>query len=320
MLKIKNAKGDGFFKPLEKVTVIGAPKGVLVARDGLNREYARIKGGGNITFKVAGALGTHSVSVEDDEGKVLDSAIFKADCQTEINDEGGKFSELLKMLYWTMVGWHGEAGTVRYKGKFYQYFVPWLRDHVHTMKGMKFFYPELKTGIELYADSQREDGMIWDNIARRSRHKNMWDNRFAYGNFIRPFSDWTYEFKRIPVENDVEYLFVEGLYYTWKATGDTAWMAGLLDNAIKAYHYSTTDAYRWSKKYQLLKRGYTIDTWDFQTAEDSKVMGDPMAIDKKKTRFGVMYGDNTGFSAGCRYLEEMLECAGRNAEIGRAHV
>jgi len=70
-----------------------------------------------------------------------------------------------------------ETNNCIYKGKIYKYFVSWLRDHVHTLKGMKYFC-----------------------------------------------DDNTIEFKRIPVENDVEYLFIEGIYYTWKATGDDLWM------------------------------------------------------------------------------------------------
>ncbi len=57
-------------------------------------------------------------------------------------------------------------------------------------------------------------------------------------------------FTRVPIENDVEYLYLEGIYYTWKATGDDEWMKGLLDNAIKAYNYSVTDKYRWSENNQ----------------------------------------------------------------------
>jgi len=39
-----------------------------------------------------------------------------------------------------------------------------------------------------------------------------------------------------------------------------------------------------------------------------------MVIDKDKTRFGVMFGDNTGLVVGCRYLSEMLDHAGRESE------
>lgn len=92
-------------------------------------------------------------------------------------------------------------------------------------------------------------------------------------------------------------------------------MAGLLDNALKAVEYSTKDNYRWSKKYKLLKRGYTIDTWDFQTTEDTAIAGnDIMVVYPGKTRFGIMFGDNTGMAASCAYLAEMLHFTGRDDE------
>jgi hypothetical protein len=92
-------------------------------------------------------------------------------------------------------------------------------------------------------------------------------------------------------------------------------MKSRLDNAIKAVEYATTDPYRWSSKYQLLKRGYTIDIWDFQTREDAAIAGnDTMRIYLDKTRFGIMFGDNVRMAASCGYLAEMLSYAGRSNE------
>ena len=54
--------------------------------------------------------------------------------------------------------------------------------------------------------------------------------------------------------------FLEALYLVWKTTGDDAWMREHLDRALHAVRYSTSDPYRWSKKFGLLKRGLTIDT------------------------------------------------------------
>jgi len=247
---------------------------------------------------------------------VVEEATFKVDCSSWIEDDDGRFSSLLGMLFHTMRTWNEGPTWVRLGGKYYKYYVCWLRDHVHTLKGMKYFDGvALQSGIELYADYQREDGMIWDRFQRYSPYTNWRDFTFSYGGFVRKVENDEWRFERIPVENDVEYLFIEGLYYTWKATGDDGWMRGLLDSAIKACRYSTTDPYRWSERYQLLKRGFTIDTWDFQSAEDAaRVEGGAMVIDKDKTRFGVMHGDNTGFIAACRYLAEMLDRAQRSGE------
>jgi hypothetical protein len=92
-------------------------------------------------------------------------------------------------------------------------------------------------------------------------------------------------------------------------------MEGKLDNCIKAVDYATSDEYRWSEKFKLLKRGYTIDIWDFQPEMDNKKFGGDIMMAKPGiTKFSVMFGDNVGMSVGCKYLAEMLEYAGRNEE------
>lgn len=307
-------------KPLDEISVNVKHEGILSVLDAKGNEYFRKPIEDNISFVVGGELGNQTIVLLDKKEKILATQKIFVNCKTELNDEGGKYKELFNTLYWSMIHsyWKPEqnfgskAISIKYKKKFYDVFVTWLRDHVHTLKGMKYFYPNLKSGIDLYADSQRDDGMIWDNINSRTKYPSYWDVRFKKGNFIKPVENNTLEFHRIPVEADVEYLFIEGLYYTWKATGDNKWMISKLDNALKALKYSTSDKLRWSEKYNLLKRGYTIDTWDFQSNYDVKITGDPMVIDKEKTKFGIMFGDNTGLAASCEYLAEMLEFAGRS--------
>jgi hypothetical protein len=288
-------------------------------RDGAGRVYVREPAKGGVKFVVAGALGTHLLTLEDRAGKTVQTAAFTVQCQTGIDDEGGRFRDLLQNLYYTMIHFNEPKNQLAL-GKVYKFFVCWLRDHVHTMKGMKYFEGDLKTGIDLYRDTQREDGMIWDNVQPRPPHEHYWDQVFSAGGFLRKLPPGTVELKRIPVENDLEYLFIEGLYFTWKATGDDAWMKAGLDAAMAAVAYATTDPLRWSRKRKLLKRGYTIDTWDFQPEQDADHLGDKlsrMTIDGRKTRFGVFHGDNTGMAASLSYLAEMLEHASREEEARR---
>ncbi|MCK4747465.1 MAG: hypothetical protein KAT15_10530, partial [Bacteroidales bacterium] len=307
------------FKPLDTITVTEIPECTISILDGEGRVYIKENAEGTFSFKAGGSLGNQLILLLDKKDRVLDVASFSIDCQTEISDENGEYGELLKVLYWTLMSSTESYATrritkVRLNDKIYSFFWFWLRDHTHTMKGMKYFSPDLKSAIELYADSQREDGMIWDRITKRSYKKTFWEDPFTDGGFHRKVEGGKYEFTRVPVENDVEYLFIEGIYYTWKATGDSHWMAGLLDKALKAVGYSTNDIYRWSEKYKLLKRGYTIDTWDFQSQEDVEISGHIMVVHPEKTRFGVMFGDNTGMVASCGYLAEMLNFTGRDEE------
>jgi len=316
ILKILSTSVSGtHFNPLEEVRIASKAGGTVLIYDGQGRNYLQLAGQPELTFQAGGALGNQVILYLDKKRRLIDIAAFRLDTKTQIEDEKAEFSKLLDILYWTMVR-YGLAEIYPYQGKFHHVFVRWLRDHVHTLKGMKYFYAELKSGIDLYANSQRNDGMIWDNIYPRTKEKNWWDRRFSYDGFITQIEDGQYEFKRIPVENDVEYLFIEGLYYTWKATGDDDWMESHLDKAIKAIKYSTTDPYRWSEKFKLLKRGFTIDTWDFQSNEDTAMNegNDIMVVELGKTRFGIMFGDNTGMAVACRYLAEMLERANRKSE------
>ncbi|GAB4488245.1 MAG: hypothetical protein Fur0016_00450 [Anaerolineales bacterium] len=306
--------------PLQTLTLQEVPPGLLTVSDGRGRPYFSQTVSGQASFTAGGAAGWHTVHLSAESGAELASLQFHLEPHTELHESSGQFRALLDICHYTMAD-EALKHYTRYRGKTYYYLVDWLRDHVHTLKGMKYFEPKVRTGLELYRDSQREDGMIWDNVHRReppSTTLNHWGVRFQYGGFERTFEDGTAQFTRIPVENDVEYLFVEGIYYTWKATGDTAWMVSCLEPAMRALEYTVNSPYRWSQKFGLLKRGHTIDTWDFQNEEDCLSdftnWPDPMAIHPEKTRFGIMFGDNTGYAAACEYLAEMLETVGRAAQ------
>ena len=83
-----------------------------------------------------------------------------------------------------------------------------------------------------------------------------------------------------------------------------------------------TDPIRWSKEHQLIKRGYTLDTWDFQQL--------PVPIDQlgehgldsqellfnvcEDTPMGIMHGDNSGLYAACRQLATMHSALGNKID------
>jgi len=312
------------YRPLSVVRLGNVPSGQLMVRDGRGRVYYNQSASGEASFLVGGALGWHTATLTSQSGELLASLQFQVEAHTFIRESSGAFSELFEMCHFTMADEPTEH-YIRYQGRTYFFLVSWLRDHVHTLKGMKYFEPHLRDGIELFRDSQRDDGMLWDFVRRReppSAGPSDWSARFSYLDFQRMFEDGTAEFVRMPVEADVEYLYVEGLYFTWKATGDTAWMASCLDSAIRALDYSRNSPLRWSEVFNLIKRGHTIDTWDFQSECDALPdfnpwdWPDPMVIHPKKTHFGVMFGDNTGYAAACEYLAEMLDAVDCNHEAG----
>ncbi len=285
--------------------------------DGVGQQYIRQPARDPMPFKIGGALGTHVVRALDARGSVAGSLSFEVDCTTEIRDEKNQFRELVTHVLWTMMDWNKEApvNVVRHNGRVYQSFVNWLFDHTLTLKGMKYFWPELKDTIDFYADTQRDDGMIWEDCYPVTPEATYFDWKFSNGDFVRRIDGGFRQLRRAPVESHVEQFFLEALYATWQATGDSAWMKTKLDCAIKAVRYATSDPYRWSKKYQLIHRGYTIDTWDF-VSDDQQKVGDNcvFVVHPEKSEFGVFFGDTTNLVIGCRRLAEMLHHAGRGPE------
>ncbi|HOK04431.1 MAG TPA: hypothetical protein PLN24_04155 [Victivallales bacterium] len=312
------------YSPLEKVKISGIKGLKLIVLDGNGDEYIRFEklSSNEVDFFCGATAGIQTILIYDNE-ILLKRIKIRVIVKTEIIDSKKKFSRLLDNLFLTMCRSCGGDGAqfIQVNGKIYNYFIRWLRDHTHTLKGMKYFYPLIKQGLEIYADTQRKDGMLFERIAPKKKDVQGWrDYTFKEGNFIKTVysndnkTGIPYTLQRIPVENDVEYLFIECLYYTWKATGDTLWMSKYLDHCIKAVHYSTTNKFRWSKKYGLLKRAYTIDTWDFIHSDDGKYTLGDNCFDKNRTVFGIMFGDNTGMAMSCKYLSEMLEYVGRKKE------
>ena len=304
----------GPLAPLDNLRVKSSIVGRFQVRDGNHQVYFEGKLDGATDFVVAGALGAHSVALLAADGAPLAMRTFRVECRTSIEDEGGAMGQLLKDLYWTMAT-DGPVSAMRYKGEVFTCWDTWLLDNTSSLKGMKYFWPEVKSNVDFYAASQREDGMVFENFEPRTTVETDWERRFNYGDFTRPAEDGWLLLRRSPVENHVEHMFLEAIYFSWKASGDTAWMATKLDAAIRAVKYSTTDPYRWSEKYKLLKRGLTIDTWDFLCESEAKLVGgDFMVIDLNKTHFGVFFGDNANMIAGLRRLAEMLKAAGRSEE------
>jgi hypothetical protein len=308
------------FRPLLNATLHIAGSGwenaTAVIVDGAGREYVREKTSSTFKFTIGGALGRQIARVVDKNGATIGELSFLVDCSTELNDEGGVYRDLLKAVLWTMMSWSQDnpVFAIHYKDRAYQCFANWIFDHTLILKGMKYFWPNVKDAIDFFADTQREDGMIWENCYPATPDLNFFDWKFDYDGFIKRFGDGFWQLRRAPVESHVEQYFVEGLYSTWKATGDNDWMKGKLDNAIRALRQITKSPYRWSEKYQLMHRGFTIDTWDYVSDDQQRFGGSVFMVYLGKSEFGVFHGDNTNLVFQSRNLAEMLKVSGRGKE------
>ncbi|TAG52426.1 MAG: twin-arginine translocation signal domain-containing protein, partial [Cytophagales bacterium] len=179
-ISIENHKKGKVYQPLNQLKINTDILTNIEVSDGNGSVYARFLNIKTANFYIAGALGNQTISAVDKNGKVISKFNFKVDTSTFIEDETGTYKELNNVIHWSMIGrapgmdgGGGLAMPILAEGKFYYFFVPWLRDHVHTLKGMKYYFPDIKSAMELFAKYQREDGMIADNVYYSSKELTM---------------------------------------------------------------------------------------------------------------------------------------------------
>jgi hypothetical protein len=301
----------GTVAPLTGLTVL-APAGTSVeVRDGAGRTYVQACSTGHVGFLAGGALGEQQVLLRDASGAETGCLKFVLEAETSI-DDGGPYRDMFTLFRQGMsVDFPGGVGRVDWNRKTYHFFESWGLDHYHTMKGMKYFSPVGAEFVDMMREAQREDGMIWSRVLDDNRDAAYYKTCYGPFGYVRLYGDRF--FVRQPTENHPEYIYASSVYQCWKAAGDDAWMKQHLSSAARALDYGITDPARWSRRFQLLKRVYTIDSWDFQVddAYTPKIgLTDTMLIDPGKSKFGVFFGDNTHYAAACEELAEMFDHVG----------
>lgn len=300
-------------QPLD-ILVVENPMGkTIVVTDGDGREYVRSSAKPSVKFTVGGVLGTHRVWAVGNDKKRREVVVFEVNAKTQINDNG-TYQSLFEMCYNGMNRRDAENGVATWNGQKYRYFVPWILDHGHTMRGQKYFYGFGHEFLNLLKETQRPDGMIY-SFYQYMANPDYFLTRDKVSGYSKKIGDKV--FVRQPTENHPEYMYVNGIYQAWKSSGDTVWLKTMLTSAAKALDYAPNDPARWSNRFKLLKRVYTIDSWDF-AVEDEYLpnigLTNSMIIDPDKSKFGVFFGDNTGYIAACFELSEMFEQAGNETD------
>ncbi len=298
-------------RPLEQVTIISEPGGTLIVKDGQGRSYVRMPSATEVTIRTGGATGMHSVMFIDRNGDAAGHDSFRVQAVTDIAD-GGRISTLFSMLHEGMIADSpGGYQEIKWNGIVYRYFVNWVLDNNNTIKGMQYFSPCGGDLVDLLRQTQKPDGMIWSFVNTGDGDYHYYESAYTPLGYFRHDRDaW---FVRQPVENHVEYNYVNMMYAYWKASGNNDWMKRNLDCAARALDYSVTDSARWSQRFRLLKRPYCIDSWDFQVDDEytpPAPLSPTMVLVPGKTKFGIFFGDNTGYYEACNQLAEMFERAG----------
>ncbi|GIV99300.1 MAG: hypothetical protein KatS3mg058_0704 [Roseiflexus sp.] len=170
----------------------------------------------------------------------------------------------------------------------------WLRDHTYQARGFRYFETDVTSMIDAFRRAQRPDGSFPDFLARPEL------------GVMRSL--------RKEVEADVEYLFIQAVYEAWQMTGDDAWLRTNLDAMRRAARYATSDPLRWDAEQGLIKRPYTIDTWDFSygptTTDPTTGKPAPRHWIDDQTIWGIFHGDNTGLAYALELLARIEERVG----------
>src|SRR5262245_62662616 len=89
----------------------------------------------------------------------------------------------------------------------------------------------------------------------------------------------------------------------------------------RAIAYTMSDPQRWDPERRLVKRPFTIDTWDFQygptTTDPTTGKAAARHWIDDRTVWGIFHGDNTGLAASLRLLAQIEERVGDKAATAR---
>lgn len=175
----------------------------------------------------------------------------------------------------------------------------WIRDHQEMMKGGRYLLEDIASAVTCFAEAQTASGRIFDNVTTvpetRTGERENWEK-------------WI----RVPVEADVEYRFASAVWLAWQTSGDHAWMQEMLPRVEKALSYMMSHPWRWDDKHKLVKRAYTIDTWDFDyTAGRAPWLNFDIT---ENTFWGIFHGDNSGLFEASLLLSRMYKYAGLDSQ------
>ncbi|MCX7847732.1 MAG: hypothetical protein N2595_06875 [bacterium] len=281
----------------------------ITIHDGAHRAYVetRVATPRRLRFRVRGSAGLHCVTAYDRRGALLQQWTFRLQPATHITCDRGPYGQLATRIQ-HLLELNQEREPLLINGRLYHMLVPWGRDHVHTLKAQKYFMADVKSGMEYWLETQEKNGMFWDCIHYNPEYPGRtWLGEALGKGYFRYDDGMKYIVRRIPVEADCEFLYTEAVWQIWKATGDDAWMAEQLPRLEKALKYNSSDPTRWSKKWGLVRRSLTMDSWDF--VNPLYCHGDHRCINPGDPQF-LFHGDNSGLYSSYWRMAEMYEALG----------
>ncbi len=254
-------------------------------------------GSGSITITPRGAPGAQWAALYIDGREItVNPALFTLQARTEIWTGQPRFDAFVPaardLLAQDVLAY--PDGQLSYRGyRSGDSPLIWLRDHVYQQRGFRYFDGDLRGTLTAFRNLQAPDGSFPDFLPRP---------------FVAP------QAFRTPVEADVEYLFVQGVYEAWQASSDDTILRENLEAMRRALTYTLQSPLRWDADRGLVKRPFTIDTWDFEIGPTTTdpIHGTPAPrhwIDER-TDWGIFHGDNTGMAQALGMLARIEDRVG----------
>ena len=201
----------------------------LVVRNGAGRVVADqpIRPGKPARFKLRGESGKHRVTVEDAAGTVLDEQWLTLAPKTDITCDRGPYAELMMRIQQIDRDLPRDPQALDHQGPLYRFLDlveprprlhPQGRQVLHLRRadrpGLLARPPASPTGCSGTTSARN----------RAARRPTWWADAIGEGWFTYEDAK-QYAVRRIPILADTEYVFTEGVWSAWKASGDDAWMA-----------------------------------------------------------------------------------------------
>jgi hypothetical protein len=253
----------------------------------LEREVPLAGNRATLSFPATGPLGVHYIYLwwpgEKRYSRYLN---FRLDAETSVETGDPDFDRLYPVTRDAMQLGRRDYQTPR--GRFVGYISAdtnhfdgiWLRDWIYSLPGYRHWEPEMLCGLDRFLEAQAPDGMAPDGIERDGH-------------------TW-----RVGLESDVESILTLGVWRSWQATGDDAWLRRAMPKLEHALAYIQSDPKHWDPEHRLVKRQHSCDTWDYDIAG---------ASDQGSGRHVIATCDQSGYYQAFLAMSLMYRSLGDNA-------
>lgn len=150
---------------------------------------------------------------------------FNLKGQTTFTNESGIYAKMLSDLKMNLYE-QATIKTVNLDGKDRRMFISWIRDHIHTMKAYKYWEKDMGSYLDFFMGRQTLKGMYfdyWESYKDHNVGQLYFTNCFDHEFFFVDVENQNFFF-RMPIEADLEYLMVEGVYTNWQTNGDQQYL------------------------------------------------------------------------------------------------